>query len=105
MKKYKVDWHIRLYVKTELHDFEKNKKLLAESNNLDTHTQLIISKRLADIEAGLGTLDKDEREIADKIFNKRYSQAKAELEGIGYKTYYNVMNKAIYNTARELNLI
>lgn len=103
--KYKVDWHVRLYVKTELHDFEKNKKLLAEANNLDTHSRLIISKRLAEIEAGLKNLNKEEREIADKIFNKRYSQAKAELEGIGYKTYYNVMNKAIYFTAREINLI
>ena len=105
MKKYKVDWHVRLYVKQELHDLKKNKKLLAESSNLDTHSRLVFSKRLADIEAGLAKLDEEERKIADKIFNERYSQVKAEFEGIGRRTYYNVMDKAIYYVAREINLI
>lgn len=103
--KYKTEWHIRLYAKTELHDLQKNKKLLQESKNLDTHTRLIIAERIGAIEKVLSDLSEYEKAIADKIFNKRYSQAKAECEGIGIKTYYNVMNKTIYLVARELNLI
>lgn len=105
MSKYKTEWHVRNYVKQELHFYEKNKKLLEESKNLDTHTKLLISSRLADIETALSRLSEEERSVADLIFNKRYSQAKAELEGVGYKTYYHIMNKTIYYVAQELNLI
>lgn len=66
---------------------------------------MIISERIGDIEKALNDLSEEDRDIANKIFKLRYSQAKAECEGIGKNVYYNVMNKTIYLVARELNLI
>lgn len=103
--RYKVEWHIRHYVRTELQDYNKNKRMLSESKTIDTHTRLVVSDRLSRIEYALSLLNEEERAVADLIFNKRYTQAKAELEGIGYKQYYNTMNKTIYMVARELDLI
>ena len=102
-KKYKLPWHVKQYVKTELMDYTATKKLLKEVK--DTRALLIATKRVEIIERVFARLNTEDRKVSDLIFIKHYSQAKAETEGIGKTTYYNVQNKVIYYTAKELELI
>ncbi len=102
-KKYKLPWHIKQYVKTELMDYTATKKLLKEVK--DTRALLVATKRVEIIERVFARLNTEDRKVSDLIFIKHYSQAKAETEGIGKTTYYNVQNKVIYYTAKELELI
>lgn len=102
---YKVPWHVRQYVKRELMDYDKNLKLLDECQG-NTRGLLLISKRLTKIANVIERLNEDDREAAEIIFILKYSQAGAEIaKGISKSAYYNAMNKIIYLTAKELELI
>lgn len=103
--KYKIPWHVRQYVKCELMDYMSNKKLIADYNG-NTRDLILIIKRLRQIENVLESLNKEDREAAEIIFILQYSQAGAEIaKGLSKAAYYNAMNKVIYLTAKEMNLI
>lgn len=86
-------------------DYKTNKKLLDQLQG-NTRALLLAEKRLASIDKVLGSLNEEEAEIADIIFNKHMTQAGAE---VGYNVskamYYNAMNKTIYLVAKEMELI
>ena len=106
---YKVPAHIKKYVKVELYNFNKTKKLIETMQNsklVPTHSLLIAERKVAQIQTVRDRLNKDQRDIAEVIFFKHYSQAKAELEEyISYDSYYWTMNKVIYLVAEEMDLI
>lgn len=99
----KLPWHVRQYVKAELMSYEKNKRGLDDIK--DRRTRSRTAKRLKAIDRAFDSLNEYDREVSDIIFIRHYSQAKAEYEGIGYKTYYRVMSKVIYQAAIELEII
>lgn len=102
---YKIPWHVRQYVKQELMDYKKNKRLLTDYKG-STRGLILVNKRLAQIENVLQRLNKEDKEAAELIFNKQYSQAGAEVAaGLSKAAYYNAMNKVIYFTAKEMDLI
>ncbi|MBR2159882.1 MAG: hypothetical protein IJ938_01060 [Clostridia bacterium] len=103
--KYKIPWHVRQYVKKELMDFKKNKKLMANYKG-DTRTLILANTRINQIENVLNRLNKEDREAAELIFIDQYSQSGAEIaRGLSKAAYYNAMNKVIYLTAIEMDLI
>lgn len=102
---YKIPWHVRQYVKQELMDYKKNKRLLNDYKG-STRGLILVNKRLAQIENVLQRLNKEDKEAAELIFTKQYSQAGAEVAaGLSKAAYYNAMNKVIYFTAKEMDLI
>ena len=102
---YKVPWHIRQYCKKELMDYKSNKKLVANYKG-NTRGLILANKRLAQIENVLDSLNKEDREAAELIFIDKYTQSGAEIaKGLSKAAYYNAMNKVIYLTAVEFNLI
>lgn len=102
--KYKLPWHVRQYVKKELLDYKKNKKLLSSLES--SHEILIVKLRLEKIETVFNSLSKEDREVAELIFLEKCSQPAAEINNnVGRWTYYDVMNKVIYLTAVELDMI
>lgn len=102
---YKIPWHVRQYVKQELMDYKKNKRLLTDYKG-STRGLILVNKRLAQIENVLQRLNKEDKEAAELIFTKQYSQAGAEVAaGLSKAAYYNAMNKVIYFTAKEMDLI
>lgn len=102
---YKIPWHVRQYVKQELMDYKKNKRLLTDYKG-STRGFILVNKRLAQIENVLQRLNKEDKEAAELIFTKQYSQAGAEVAaGLSKAAYYNAMNKVIYFTAKEMDLI
>lgn len=102
---YKLPWHVRQYVKKELMDYKSNVKLL-KSYKGDTRGLILAHKRLAQIEKVYQKLNKEDKEAAEAIFIDHYTQAGAEVaKGISKAAYYNVMNKVIYLTAVEMDLI
>ena len=134
-KNYKVPYHIRNFIKKELLNYKANKKLLKEleekiiyesgtpdgmprGNKLSFPTEekaikitssreiLLVKKRLLQIENALEKLDSEEKEIVDSIFFKGHSQIYCEThEYITKDVYYFIMNKMIYLTAIEYDLI
>lgn len=105
--KYKIPWHVRQYVKTELMEYKDNKEKLEEVEE-DTSTReiLIVRKRIKQIEKVLESLNKEDREAAELIFIKHYSQQKAEIEkGLSKDAFFNIKAKVIYLTAREMERI
>ena len=102
-ERYELPWYIRQYVKAELMEYQANKKRWKDIK--DSRLVLLIQKRLESIEKVLESLSEEERREAELIFFKRYSKEKAELEGISKHAYYNLMNKVIYMTAQELEII
>lgn len=106
-KKYKLPLHIKNYVKTELYDYKKNKKLINSINsNTSTRTYLLAIQRLNKIENVLNNLPKEDKEAVKKIFFEKHNQAYAEThDNITKDMYYNIKNKMIYLTAIELDLI
>ena len=106
-KKYKLPLHIKNYVKTELYDYKKNKKLINSINsNTSTRTYLLAIQRLNKIENVLNNLPKEDKEAVKKIFFEKHNQAYAEThDNITKDMYYNIKNKIIYLTAIELYLI
>lgn len=105
MTRYKVPWHIRQYVKTELLEYKDNRKILSKLQG-NTKTILLAERRLGQIDDVIDSLNDEDREVAEIIFFKKYSQAKAETyKGISKAMYYNCMNKVIYLVAKQMELI
>lgn len=103
--KYKIPWHVRQYVKKELMDYKSNKKLLKKYKG-DTRGLILVNMRLTQIETVLDSLNKEDREAAELIFIDKYTQSGAEIaKGLSKAAYYNAMNKVIYLTALEMELI
>ena len=109
--KYKLPLHIKNYVKQELYDYKNNLKFInqlqnKQSNEIITRTLLIATQKINLIENVLNNLSKEEKELVEIIFFKKTNQVKAELYYyISKDAYYNIMNKVIYLTAIEFNLI
>lgn len=109
-KKYKLPLHIKNYIKTELYEYENNKKLINElqKNNSKTSTRTILlaTQRINHIEKVYNKLPKEDKEAVKKIFFERHNQIYAEThDNITKDMYYNIMNKMIYLTAIEFELI
>ena len=105
MTKYKIPWHIRQYVKTELLDYMTYRKLLNQFKG-NTRNILIAEKRLMQIDNVLKNLNNYDRDVAELIFFEQYSQVRAEMsKNITKAMYYNCMNKVIYLVAKEMELI
>ena len=109
-KKYKLPLHIKNYVKNELYDYEKNKKMIKELQNSKsktcTRTLLIASRRINQIETVYNKLSKEDKQAVKNIFFEHHSQIYAEVnDNITKDMYYNIMNKMIYLTAIEFELI
>lgn len=103
--KYKIPWHVRQYVKKELMDYKSNKKLITRYKG-DTRGLILVNIRLNQIESVLDRLNKEDREAAELIFINKYTQSGAEIaKGLSKAAYYNAMNKVIYLTAVEMDLI
>lgn len=108
MKKYKLPLHIKNYIKTELYDYKKNKKLIdtLDKNNTHTRTFLLAIQRINKIEKVYKNLSKEDKEAVKKIFFEKHNQVYAEMnDGITKDMYYNIKNKMIYLTAIEFDLI
>lgn len=109
--KYKLPLHIKNYVRQELYDFNKNKLLLKElekknSSEIVTRPMLIATQKICLIENVYNKLNDDEKELVKIIFFKKTNQAKAETYYyISKDAYYNMMNKMLYLTALEFDLI
>ena len=102
---YVVAWHIRQFVKKELIDYTKNKKML-ERYQGNTRELIIAYKRINQIETVLEQLNEADREAFDIIFVDQYTVVGAEIaRGLGRGAYYNAMNKIIYLVAKEMELI
>lgn len=103
--KYKLPWHVRQYVKKELMDYKSNKKLIANYKG-DTRGLILANKRLSQIDRVFEALNKEDREAAELIFIDKYTQSGAEIaKGLSKAAFYNAMNKVIYLTAIEMDLI
>ena len=130
-KNYKVPKHIRNYIKSELYNYEKNKRKLKElqddiinasatndgqprgNQTSDTTFQkteklitsrsiLIVTDKINKIERALDKLDKLDREVVEIIFFKGHNQVYAQMyDNISKDTYYDIMNKIIYLAAVE----
>ena len=135
MSKYKLDKHIKKYIKSELYNYEKNKKkiediekdIIEESGFNDgqprgnatsdttakkaerlitTKSLLIATKRVNNIERALNKLNEQEKKDVELIFFKGHSQVYAEMhDNISKDMYYNIMDKMIYLTAIEYDEI
>lgn len=102
---YKVSWHIRQYVKQELMDYTKNRKLIASING-NTRALLLAERRLSQIEKVIENLNQEDREACEIIFFKQYTQVGAEVsKGLSKNAYYNAMNKIIFLVAKEMDLV
>lgn len=134
-KNYKMDNHIKSYIKKELYSYEYNKRKLADLQEeilegsattdgqprgnstsdstfqkaeklITSRSILIVTRKLQNIENALSKLNKEEREIAETIFFKGHKQVYAQMhDNITKDMYYNVMNKTIYLTALEFEVI
>ena len=103
--KYKIPRHIRQYVKCELMEYANNKRLLSTFEG-DTRTLLLANKRISQIENVLQSLNTEDREAAEIIFIDKYTQGGAEVaKGLSKAAFYNAMNKIIYLTAKEMELL
>ena len=109
--KYKLPLHIKNYVKQELYDYKKNKKLIIElqkkpPNEIVTRSLMIATQKLNHIENVFNSLLEEEKELVEIIFFKKTNQAKAEIFFyISKDAYYNIKNKMLYLTAKEFDLI
>ena len=131
MSYYKIDRDIKKYIKTELYNYEKNKKKIEEirSNIIDetpfndgqprgnetsdttakkvdklitTRAILIATEKVDNIDKALEKLTEQERKDVELIFFKGHSQVYAEMyDNISKDMYYNLMDKMIYLTAVE----
>ena len=134
-KNYKVPYHIRNFIKKELYNYISNEKLIKEleekiiyesgyndgqprGNKTSNPTEqkalkiinsreiLLVTKRQLQIKSALDKLSKEEAEMVDSIFFKGHSQVYCEThEFITKDVYYHIMNKMIYLTAVEYDLI
>lgn len=135
MSKYQLDKHIKKYIKSELYNYEKNKKKIEDIENdiiyetgfndgqprgnatsdttskkaerlITTKSLLIATKRVNNIEKALNKLNEQEKKDVELIFFKGHSQVYAEMhDNISKDMYYNIMDKMIYLTAIEYDEI
>lgn len=111
ISKYKLPLHIKNYVKQELYNFKKNKKIVEDlqkqsQKEIITRTLLIATQKIIKIENVLNKLSKEENELVEIIFFKKTNQTRAEtFYYISKDAYYNIMNKMLYLTALEFDLI
>lgn len=135
MSKYQLDKHIKKYIKSELYNYEKNKKKIEDIEKdiidasgfndgqprgnatsdtterkaeklITTKSLLIATKRVNNIERALNKLTKQEQKDVELIFFKGHSQVYAEMhDNISKDMYYNLMDKMIYLTAIEYDEI
>lgn len=106
MNKYKIPWHVKQYVKRELMDYKANKRLLAKTQNTDNSRGLILARlRIQQIENVMERLDKEDKDAAEIIFIDQYTQAGAEMLGMSKSAFYRAMDKIIFLTAKEMDLI
>lgn len=135
MSKYQLEKHIKKYIKSELYNYEKNKKKIEEIEKdiieesgfndgqprgnttsdttekkaeklLTTKSLLIATQRVNNIEKALNKLSEEERRDVELIFFKGHSQIYAEMhDNISKDMYYNLMDKMIYLTAIEYDEI
>lgn len=111
MTRYKLPLHIKNYVKQELYDYKKNKKIILElqkqnPSEIITRTLLIATQKTNQIENVWNRLSPEEKELVEIIFFKKTNQIRAEaFYYISKDAYYNIMNKMLYLTALEFNLI
>lgn len=102
---YKVPWHVRQFVKKELMDYAHNKKMMQNFKG-DSRSLIIINSRLNAIDNVVDRLNEEDRKAFDMIFVDKYTQAGAEIaKHYGKDAYYRAMNKIIYLTAIELDMI
>lgn len=134
-KKYNVPLHIKTMIKKDLYNYEYDKKTLKDledeiifqsgspdgqpkGNKLIKTTEnkalklscsrdiLIVRKRITHIENALDRLDDGEKDIVESIFFKGHNQAYCEThEYITRDVYYHILNKMVYLTAKEYDLI
>ena len=134
-KDYKLDNHTKNYIKKELYNYEYNKRKLQDlqeeilessatadgqprgNTTSDTTAQkaeklitsrsiLIVTRKLQNIDNALAKLSKEEKEIAEIIFFKGHKQVYAQMhDNVSKDMYYNIMNKTIYQTAIEYDVI
>jgi hypothetical protein len=116
IKKYKLKYHLRQYIKQELYDFNRNKQILKDiqkniqslecSNTVNSKTLLILQKKIIAIEKVYQSLNEDEKKLFNIIFEKGCNQLYAKTYyNITKDMYYNAMNKIIYLTAKEYEQI
>lgn len=111
MTKYKLPLHIKNYVRQELYDYKKNIKSIQElqkkdPNEIITKTLLIATQKINKIENVINKLNCEEKELIEIIFFKKTNQTRAEtFYYISKDAYYNMMNKMLYLTALEFDLI
>lgn len=110
-KKYKLPLHIKNYIKTELYDYKRNKKLIVELEKDaelrgSSRTILLTLQRINKIDKVINNLPKEDKDTVEKIFFEKHNQVYAEMhDNITKDMYYNIMNKMIYLTAIEFDLI
>lgn len=115
-RNYKLKYHLRNYIKQELYDYNRNKQILEDLQNnmlnlntnptINSKTLLIVSKKINSIEKVYNSLNQEEKEMFDIIFNKGCNQLYAKTYyNITKDMYYNAMNKIIYLTAVEYGQI
>lgn len=111
MKNYKLQYHLRNYIKQELYDYNRNKQILQElsnqkTNQVTTKTLLILSKKINSIENVYKKLNENDKELFNIIFEKGCNQLYAKTYyNITKDMYYNAMNKIIYLVAQEYEQI
>ena len=135
MSRYKIDKHTKTYIKTELYNYEKNKSKIENirSNIIDetayndgqprgnetsdtvakksdklltTRALLIATEKVNNIDRALQKLTEEEQRDVRCIFFRGHNQRYAELyDNISKDMYYNLMDKMIYLTAVEYELI
>lgn len=107
MKKYKLPLHIKNYIKTELYDYKKNKKLINNINNsTSTRAYLLAIQRIEKIDKVINDLAEEDKKAVEKIFFEKHNQIYAEThDNITKDMYYNIKSKMIYLTAIEFDLI
>lgn len=106
-KKYKLPLHIKNYIKVELYDYKKNKKLIATlEKNTSTRAFLLAIQRINKIDNVYNNLSREDKRAVEKIFFEKHNQVYSEMhDGITKDMYYNIKNKMIYLTAIEFDLI
>lgn len=131
MSRYKIDKHIKKYIKTELYNYENNKKKIEEIRRniidesayndgqprgntisdttsrktdrlLTTRAILIATEKVENINRALEKLTDEEQKDVKLIFFKGHSQGYMEIQhNISKDMYYDLMDKMIYLTAVE----
>lgn len=114
MKRYKLKYHLRSYIKQELYDYKRNekilqdlqKKLVKSSQSINSRTILILSRKINSIEKVYNVLNENEKELFNIIFVKGCNQLYAKTYyNVTKDMYYNAMNKIIYLVAQEYEQI